>query len=295
MITFKQFLAEGGAATSKYNTERATQADIQKTLQFVSKVLSISYDDLKKDLLGSTELTLIGKKKDSGDVDIAFSLEGSDVNDINKKMVSAVSGEGAYNAGTKVGSYAVPVGGDKKIQVDLMFVNNKDWAKWIYHSEQGAGSVYPGAVRNIILMTALAHTQEAGKDFVMRDDEGKAVVRASRSILMDKGMERLFKMARKNAKTGKYNKAIEKVDPAEIEAHLKSIGKNVKFSHDPEVTDNPDHIAQFVFGPSVKAKDITSAENVIKYIKELKNSAEIIKASRSELERLKLPVPKELA
>ena len=234
------------------------------------------------------------KKKDSGDVDIAFSLEDTDAEAINKKMKAALNNEGDYNSGTKVGSYAVPVGNGKKIQVDLMFVKNKDWAKFIYHSEQGNGSQYPGAVRNIVLMTALAHTQEPGKDFVMRDDEGRAVIRASRSIKMDVGMERLFKMAKINAKTGKYNKALDKVDPAEIEAHLQSLGKKVKFSHDPEITDTPDHIAEYVFGKGVKAKDIMSAENVIAHIKKLKNSDEIIKACRSELTRLNLPIPKEL-
>lgn len=293
MITFKQFLLEGGHATSKYDVQRADASDIKGALQFVSKALGVSFDTLKNDLLGSTELTLLGKKKDSGDIDIAFSLEKSDVEDINKKMLNATNDEGGYNSGTRVGSYAIPVNG-KKVQVDLMFVNNKDWAKFIYHSEQGVGSEYPGAVRNIILMTALAHTQEPGKDFVMRDEDGRAVVRASKSIKMDLGMERLFKMAKVNAKTGKYNKGLDKVDPKEIEAHLQSLGKKVKFSHDPEITDNPNHIAEYVFGKGVKAKDIMSAENVIKQIKKLKNASEIIAACKSELERLKLPVPKEL-
>lgn len=293
MITFKQFLTEGGNATAKYNTERVTQDDIRKALVFISSAIKIPVETLKNDLLGSTELTYLGKKQDSGDIDIAVSLKDNSVEDIDAKMLKAVNGEGGYNAGTRVGSYAVPMNG-KKIQVDLMFVSNKEWSKFIYHSEQGAGSEYPGAVRNIILMTALAHTQEPGKDFIMRDDEGRPIIRASRSIKMDVGMERLFKMAKINSKTGKYNKSIDKVDPAEIEAHLKTLGKKVKFSHDPEITDNPDHIASFVFGKGVKAKDIMSAENVIKYIKKIKNSEEILKACKSELTRLALPIPKEL-
>lgn len=293
MLTFKQFLAEGGHATEKFNTSRANQSDVKGALSFISKTLDIPVEQLQKDLLGSTELTLLGKKKDSGDLDIAFSLKDADVKTIDAKMKAATNDEGGYNAGTRVGSYAVPVNG-KKVQVDLMFVNNKDWAKFIYHSEIGNGSEYPGAVRNIILMTALAHTQEPGKDYVLRDENGKAVVRASRSIKMDLGMERLFKMAKVNAKTGKYNKGLDKVDPKEIEAHLQSLGKKVKFSHDPEITDNPDHIAAFVFGNSVKAKDLMSAENVVKQIKKLKNAEEISSAAKSELERLNLPVPKEL-
>ena len=202
MLSFKSFLFEGGNAVQKYNVSRANPADVKACLEFVSKHLGIPYDEIKNDLLGSTELTFLGKKKDSGDVDIAFSLEHVDVNDVNKKMLAAVNGEGTYNAGTKVGSYAVPVNG-KKIQVDLMFVSNKIWAKWMYHSSQGNGSAYPGVVRNILLFTTLAHTQTPGKDFVLRDTEGKPVIRASKSINMDAGMKRLFKMSKVNSKTGK--------------------------------------------------------------------------------------------
>ena len=293
MVTFKQFLAEGGHATSKYDTQRATAADIKAALAFVSKALSMSEATLHKDLLGSTGLTLLGKKKDSGDIDIAFSLEDSDVDHINAKMLKAVGGEGAYNAGTKVGSYAVPVNG-KKVQVDLMFVKNKDWAKFMYHSAEGNGSAYPGAVRNIILFTALAHTQVPGKDFVLRDDEGKPIARASKSIVMDTGMKRLFKMSKINPKTGKYNKGIDTVTPEELEAHLKKIGKSIKFSKEIEHTDNPDEIAEYIFGAGVKANDLMTAEDVIRHIKKLKNAPTIISAAKSELARLKLPVPKEL-
>lgn len=293
MITFKQFLAEGGAATAKFNTQRATKEDIEAALKFVSKTLGISYNNLKADLLGSTELTLLGKKKDSGDIDLAMSTSDATPEVVDEAMKDA-GVEGAYNPGTKVGSYAVPVGGDKKVQFDFMYVKNKDWAKFIYHSEQGNGSEYQGAVRNIILLTALAHTQEPGKDFVLRDETGKAVVRASKSITMSDGMKRLFKMAKVNAKTGAYGKTVDTVSPQEIEDHLRAIGKNIKFSHDPETTDTPDHIAEFIFGAGVKAKDIMSAENVIAQIKKLKNSAQIIAACKSELNRLKLPVPKEL-
>jgi hypothetical protein len=293
MKTFKQFLTEGGHATEKYNTERAKPADVKAALEFVSKALNIQYDTLKNDLLGSTELTLLGKKADSGDIDIAFSLKDTDALEIDKKMKDATNGEGNYNAGTKVGSYAVPVNG-KKVQVDLMFVNNKDWAKFSYYSAIGRGSKYPGAVRNIILFTALSHTQEPGKDFVIRGEDGKPIVRASKSITMDAGMKRLFKMAKVNAKTGKYNKSLETVTGDDIEKHLKEIGKDIKFSKDIEFTDKPDDVAKHIFGPNVKAQDLMTAENVITQIKKLKNANEILAAAKAELTKLKMEVPSEL-
>ncbi len=291
MISFKQFLIEGGHATSKWNTERATQADVKAALEFVSKAINVPYDVLKKDLLGSTELTLLGKKKDSGDIDIAFSTKDADAEAIDEKMRAATNGEGSYNKGTRVGSYAVPVNG-KKVQVDLMFVNDKDWAKFMYHSSLGNGSKYPGAVRNIIMFTALTKRQVPGEDFVLRDEQGNVLARASRSIKMDSGMERLFKVAKKT-KNG-YSKTLDKVGPEDVKAFLKELGKEVKFKGDPDITTDPSTVVQFIFGKGTKPEDVKTAEQVIALIKKQKDSTEIIKAARSELERLKMVVPEEL-
>jgi len=291
MISFKQFLTEGAPRTHKYSTKRATAEDITKALQFTSKVLGIPITTLRSDLIGSARLTLAGKKEDSGDIDIAFKpTDVADVEAVNSKMLKAVKGKGVYNTGTKVGSYSVPVKGGS-IQVDLMFIKNKSWAKWMYHASHE--SKYPGAVRNIILFTALAHTQEKDKDFVIRDG-GKPIIRASKSVKMDMGMERLFKMAKFNKKTGMYNKSLEKVDPKAIEAHLHDIGKEIKFSHDPDITDNPDHVAAHVFGPGVSSKDLMTAEDVIKHVHQMPNAKEVVQASKSELKQLKLPIPAEL-
>jgi hypothetical protein len=111
---------------------------------------------------------------------------------------------------------------------------------------------------------------------------------------MDSGMKRLFKMAKLNAKTGQYNKSVDTVKPEDIEAHLKQLGKNIKFSHDTDFTDDPDAVAAHIFGKGVKAKDIMTAEDVIKQVKKMKNAKEVLAAAKSELERNKLPVPKEL-
>lgn len=292
MITFKQFLTEGGHATAKWNTERANQADIKAALEFVSKAIGVPFATLKHDLLGSTELTLLGKKKDSGDIDIAFSIQDADAESIDEKMRKATNGEGGYNKGTRVGSYAVPANG-KKVQVDLMFVNDKDWAKFMYHSSQGNGSKYPGAVRNILMFTALTKRQVPGEDFVLRDDEGNVLARASRSIKMDTGMERLFKVAKKT-KTGGYSKTLDKVGPEDVKAFLKELGKEVKFKGDPDITSDPSTVVQFIFGKGIKPEDVKTAEQVIALIKKQKDAAEILKAGKSELERLKMVVPEEM-
>ena len=294
MITFKQYLSEGGHATEKYGTSRANQADMKAALKFVSETLGIPYSELADSLLGSTELTLLGKRDDSGDIDIAIPTSEHDPEVLHDKMMKALNNEGSYSPGLKVGSYAVPVGDGKKVQVDLMAVSDKQWAKFAYHSRIGNGSKYGGAVRNLLLFTALAHTQHPGKDFVIRDDDGRAVLRASHGATQSVGMKRLFKMAKFNPKTGKYNKTIDTVTPAELEARLKEMGKNIKFSHDEDFTNDPDKVAEHIFGKGVKAKDIMSAEDIIKHIKKLKNADEIISAAKRELERTGMTMPEEL-
>lgn len=295
MITFKNFLQErdqsSGKSTAKYGTKRANASDISAALDFVSKTIGVPVEKLRQNLLGSANLTIQGKRDDSGDVDIALPVDENDPQEVHDKMIKAISGEGEYRSGSKIGSYAVPVKG-KKVQVDLMFVKNEDWAKFIYHSS--GDSKYPGAVRNIILFTTLAYVQEPNKDFVIRDDEGKPIARASRSIHMDSGMKRLFKMAKVNQKTGKRKKTLDSVSPDELAAYLKEIGKDIKFSSDVDLIDDPDQVAAFIFGEGVKANNIMTAEDVIKHLKKLPNADEIIEASKSELERNDLPIPSEL-
>lgn len=153
-------------------------------------------------LLGSAELTFSGNRKDSGDIDIAIPVDKLSPENAHAKMSKLSSGRGTYNKGTKVGSYAVSVG-NKNVQVDLMFVSDVQWAKFIYHSSHGKNSNYSGVVRNIMLFTALTFVQQKGKDFVERDKDGNAIARASRSVKMNSGMERLFKARKHNPKTGK--------------------------------------------------------------------------------------------
>lgn len=289
--TFKQFLFEGGAATSQYKVERATKEDIEKALPIVAQALGIK--DIQDRLLGSVHLTLSGKKKDSGDIDIVIGNDEMDIHDAHKKMMELVNNEGSLNKGTKIGSYAVDVGG-KKIQVDLMFVDSKDWAKFIFYSTQGEHSKYPGAVRNLLLMATTRHTHEPGKDFIVKKD-GEVVARASRAIKLDAGLERLFKAAKYNKEKGTFNKTMDKMDPGQLAMHVHAIsGKKVKFDPEPDIKTNPDEVAAWLFGQGVKAKDIMTAEQVIAFIKKRKDAAEIIEDARKSLKDAKLPVPTEL-
>jgi hypothetical protein len=293
MISFKEFLVEGGLATASYNTTRANKKDILIAVKLVAKALGINENELKDDVLGSSRITMLGKKKDSGDVDIAYKLKDNESEeDVDKKMRQAFSGEGKLNKGLRVGSYAVPVGGDKKIQVDILFVDNKDWAKWIFHTDED--SKYNSSIRNELILAALAYSQKPGSEFVLRDADGKPYARASYSIRFGDGMKKLFKSAKYNEKNKRFNKSMQTVTPAELEKTLKDHNIDAKFSNDDIIINDPDAVANYIFGDKVKAKDLMTAEDVIKQINLLKNSKEILDHAKRQMIKRKFPIPDEI-
>lgn len=262
MITFmNMLLVEGGKATAKWNTERASKSDIEKALHFVAKAIDIPFETLRNNVLGSVELTMMGYKEDSGDVDIALPRDSYSKEEIHKKMLASVNGEGVLG-GFGVGSYAVPAG-NKKIQVDLMYVPNVKWAKFAYKNEMGRTSKFNNLIRNELLTCVLHQLSEPGKDVVIKDDNGNVIARASRSYKWDTGVERLFKVTpmRKDGKG--RTKSMVKVTPDELKAELKSMGHDAKFSKEPDVITDPDEFAKLLFGKDVKAKHIETVEKLL--------------------------------
>ena len=295
-LTFKRFLIkEGGNATSEWETERAFPEDVKKAVELAAEAIGISAEDLSKNLLGTSRLTYHGKKSSSGDIDIA--IDAKNLKKYDEAMMKLVKGQGVYNTGTKVGSYAVDLG-KKKVQVDFMYVPSTDLAKFTYYSTEGINSKYPGAVRNIMLMTLATFILEDGKDFVIKDSDN-VIARASRSLKLDVGLERLFKVAKKR-KDGKGRvKFPEKVSPDELEAELKDIdsSKIGKFEKSADIINNPNKIAKFFFGENVKANDILTAENVAKLINEKFDGEKLVEIKKEISKQLKdagFEVPKEL-
>lgn len=324
MTTFKQFLREGGGATRVFNPSRASAGDIEEALHFASqlKTLGMSLPQLRKALLGSADVTALHVEKSlsSGDIDLAVPAPSSD-EDLKARMtevydeavqhlkkIYAADPEhvgkkiGENNLGTRVVSLPIPLMQDdqirKIVQLDLMFVKDVDWAKFAYHSAQHRednGSAYKGVVRNVLLTSAIVHHKEPGKDFVHHDPEsGNVIARASRSLKMDAGVERLFKLAKQSSKTGKFTKELEKVSPRDLETFLQSSGLEYKFSPDPDTITDPDELARLLFGPGTHAKDIMTAEGLIRKIKQLPNSKEILDHAVKDLEKRGLPVPEEI-
>lgn len=297
MITFKQFLFEGGAATAKWGTSRATTKDIKTALEFVAKVLHVKVSYLEDRLLGGTVNTFNGYKPDSGDVDLGFEVKNlTQQQELHDKMAKAVGGEVFYNPGMKLSSFAVPVGNKKKIQVDFMYVPHLEWAKFAYHSGEGRDSNYKGALRQILMSTIARYRNIPGEDVSILDDEGHEIIRASRSYTLDRGLVRLFKVA-KMRKDGKgRTKNLVNATPAEVAHELNVLGKNEKFSKDADPIQDPKKVLELLFGKGVTEEDVSSAEGIIKLIQDPKRfnkqeAKEILeKAGKAAKERgLKIP------
>lgn len=292
MLTFKQFLLEGGHATSALNTSRATKDDIARALDFVSRVTGIDKRKLTDNLLGSTSHTLAGKKKDSGDIDIALEDGMFDRAAVVEKMRRATGMDKVHMTGGNVFSFAVPTTGDRKVQVDLMFVPSERWARFGYYSD--INSKHKGAVRNLLLVNVMKRIFEKGKDISVYDDAHDVeAVRVRRGFKMDAGLERLFRVAPMR-KDGKGRTALRKATPQEVEITLKQLGRNDAFSRDEDPITDPDKAAEFMFGHGVKGKDILSAEQVIKLIFKRPDHAEIFKDAIKDIEAIDQPVPDEI-
>lgn len=266
MITFKDMLLfEGGKATAKWGTERATKEDIIKCVKFVSDVTGISVETLSKNVLGSVELTMLGHKEDSGDVDIALPRDSYSKEEIHKKMMAAVDKQGVLG-GFGVGSYAVPVG-NKKIQVDLMYVPNVQWAKFVYKNDIGRSTAFNNLIRNELLTCVLHRKIVPGEDVLIKDDDGNVIARASRSFKWDTGIERLFKST-VDRKDGKgRTKNMGNVTPAQLKDEMKKMGVDGEFSHKSDIITNPDEFAVLLFGAGMKAKHIETVEKLLKTMK----------------------------
>lgn len=299
-FSFRQYLTslvESGNAVAQWiDGARATADDIKAALTFVSKHTGIPFNELQDGVLGSTGHVLTGHKHDSGDLDIAIPDKKYDLTEITEKLKKAVNGEASFAPGLKTYSYAVPVSDSKKIQVDLMLVDSKDWAKFAYNTTPD--SKYKGAVRNQIMFAVVSHKIEPGKDIVVKDKDGNVIARASRSLKFDTGIERLFKVA-KLKKDGSRKKTMDKVTPEELKMELDTIKPELKDKFEPRADTiiDPKIAVEWMFGKGVSPNDVSTAEKVIKLIKQKFSNQEIsdiIKQAKENLVNNKLPIPDEL-
>lgn len=292
-MLLKELLLEGGKATEKLGTVRATKADIDAALSFVSRRLNLGTEMLRKRLLGSTRLTAMGAQEDSGDIDLA--IHDGEVNrDLAVKQLTKATGNTPHVTGGSTYSFAVPTAKDRKVQVDLMFVPDIKWALFSHHADER--SKHKSGVRNELIHSALKFSMVPGEDVRVKDEAGNDIARASRSYKLDNGVERLFKVAPKR-KDGKGRvKGVVHATPDEVRAALDDLGNGSKFSPEKDVIRDPDKFAELLFGPGAKGSDLLTTEQLIALIKKnkKKHAAEIFKDAVKGIKRLKFQVPDEL-
>lgn len=271
---------------SKAGITRINREDIPATIKYVSKISGIPQRDLYK--LGSVE-----KSPTSGDIDLAIDVNKHKIDSVHKKMVEALGEDNVVvNKGTKVYSYAVPIGGssEKKVQVDFMFVENIEWAQFAYYSA-GEESKYKGAIRTILLSSVAAALQEPGTDHFEYDENGEIIIRAGRTVELGKGLKRIFQYRPKDASGENYLKTMKSV-PID---KFKQMFPDVEIKGEDVIIDDPKTVVQILFGEGTLVDDVKTTEQVLNLIKQKFNVAQqekifkVAKARAKQLKGIKLP------
>ena len=262
MKSFKQYIKEGGNAVK--DVGRINQENVADTLKSIStgiiKVLKIK--DKDTGLLGST-----GKKKpggSSGDIDMAIDankvLRANDIKvadelfDFIADKVKKISKSTVSNKGTGVISLEWPIANtdgkqkNKKVQLDLMIVNNLDLAKFNFWSPSDEQSKWKGIYRNILLssMASAMDFETVEKGF---DVDGKEIPVTLRRNFMDlkRGLIRGLQ-----TRIGKSGKLFANGRKQTIETKI--------------LKDQPDDIVKAILGPSFTVKDTESFESLFKIL-----------------------------
>lgn len=262
MKTFKQYIKEGGNAVK--DVDRINQENVADTLKDISKkiikVLKIS--DKDTGLLGST-----GKKKpggSSGDIDMAIDANkvlrangikiADELFDFIADKVKKISKTTVSNKGTGVISLEWPIANtdgkqkNKRVQLDLMIVDNLDLAKFNFWSPSEEQSKWKGIYRNILLssMASAMDFETIEKGF---DEEGKEIPVKFRRNFMDlkRGLIRGLQ-----TRIGKSGKLFANGRKQTIETEV--------------LKDQPDDIVKAILGPTFTVNDAVSFESLFKIL-----------------------------
>ncbi len=282
MITFKQYIKEGGNAVK--NVTHINQENVAATMSDIYNrllpLLGLTTDDIR--LLGST-----GKKKPgghSGDIDMAVFIEslGKKFNTSDPKEIF----KGVLNAASKVSdsvkdlssigivSLAYPIintdglqEGDR-VQVDLMLSDNLSWSEWIFYSPAEWESNFKGLYRNSALSAISHFAGRSGNDI-----EWKRKLLHFASGLHDVSF----------SKKGKKDKILKN-------------GKEVSRKF---IAKDPQSVIDILLGPTFKAKDILTWNDVWLAISSPKflwkaHKNNIISLIKKDIEHKGYPLPPEI-
>ena len=296
MIGFKQYIKEGGKAVR--NVDRINQENVKDTLKSIStgivKVLKIT--DKDTGLLGST-----GKKKpggSSGDIDMAIDANkvlrangiqlADQLFDFIANKVSKISKTTVSNKGTGVISLEWPIANtdgkqkNKKVQLDLMIVDNLNLAKFNFWSPNEEQSKWKGIYRNILLSSMASamnfETLERGFD---ADNVEVPVLFRRNFIDLKRGLVRGLQ-----TRVGKSGKIFAKGRKQTLETKV--------------LEDQPENIVKAILGPTFTVKDTESFESLFRILDHSKflyrnKKKDIIKSFLEVISKAKgLVVPDEM-
>ncbi len=283
-----KLLKEDNKAMSNVDILRVPKGSETGIIEYVSRISGVPVEDLH--LVGST-----GKAESTGDIDLVIDENKHKPFLVHDRMSRSLSSSFAtYNKGTRIGSYAVPIGDRFRVQVDLMFTANVEWAQFAYFSA-GEKSQYKGAVRAVLLAAVAASLDEKGVDTFHYDGED-LIVRVGRGIDMGVGMKRLFQM-RSHKKYGEgYVKGLKKVTAEEI----KKMYPKLEFDGTDLIIDDPSEVVKILFGPSTRPSNVDTVEEILDLIQRFppgkqRKILDIAKIRAKQLASKGIKLPKELA
>ena len=262
MKRFKEFIKEGGGAVG--DVDRINQENVEATLKAIStkiiKPLKITNKDIG--VLGST-----GKRKpggSSGDIDIAIDANkvlranaiqvADELFDFIAGKAKKVSNTVVSNKGTGVISLQFPISNtdgkqkNKKVQLDLMIVDNLDLAKFNFWSPHEEQSKWKGIYRNIILssMASVMDFEVLEKGYDENDMEVPTLFRRN-FIDLKRGLMRGLQ-----TRIGKSGKLFAKGRKQTLETKV--------------LENQPEGIIKAILGPAFTVKDAESFESLFKIL-----------------------------
>ena len=296
MLRFKEFIKEGGGAVG--DVDRINQENVEATLKAIStkiiKPLKITNKDIG--VLGST-----GKRKpggSSGDIDIAIDANkvlranaiqiADELFDFIAGKAKKVSNTVVSNKGTGVISLQFPISNtdgkqkNKKVQLDLMIVDNLDLAKFNFWSPHEEQSKWKGIYRNIILssMASVMDFEVLEKGYDENDVEVPTLFKRN-FIDLKRGLMRGLQ-----TRIGKSGKLFAKGRKQTLETKV--------------LENQPEGIIKAILGPAFTVRDAESFESLFKILDHPKylyrsKKKEIIKTFIAVISKSKgLVVPDEM-
>lgn len=131
-------------------------SEIEPTIKQLEQELGMQFRD---NLLGSA-----GKKKFSGDIDVAVPIEEDDIpvfiaklNDTS--MIDSVKRGGVIMTRARINNFNPELGGDRTgfVQIDFIPTDDVTWLKTYYHAPKETQSEYSGVHRNLAIATLAKH------------------------------------------------------------------------------------------------------------------------------------------